>query len=44
MVKRRNSPYVSHDTSKLPGTRLVFSPTLLKPKPLSPRQKFASFF
>jgi hypothetical protein len=35
MVKRRNSPYVSHDPTRLPGTRPDMSPDLLGPKPLS---------
>jgi hypothetical protein len=43
MVKRRNSPYPSHDPTRLPGTRPDFSPALLGPKPLSPGQKFANF-
>ena len=43
-VKRRNSPYPSHDPSKRPGVRPGFSPALLQPQPLSPRQALADFF
>ncbi|UUZ70740.1 transposase [Polaromonas sp. P1(28)-8] len=43
MVKRRNSPYASHDPIRLPGTRPETTPHLLKPKPLSPGQRFATF-
>ena len=41
MVKRRNSPYVSHDPNQRLGTRPDFSPKLLGPMPLSPKSKFA---
>jgi hypothetical protein len=43
MVKRRNSPLAGHDGPKSLGTRADFSPALLEPMPLSPRQKFAAF-
>ena len=41
MVKRRHSPYASHDPSKLPDKHLDYSPALLGPMPLSPNTKFA---
>ena len=41
MVKRRNSPYPSHDPTKLPGTRPDCSPEMLRPQPLTVRQTFA---
>ena len=41
MVKRRHSPYASHDPSKLPGRHLDYSPALLGPMPLSSKTKFA---
>jgi hypothetical protein len=41
MVKRRNSPFPSYNRAKRPSTKPDFSPELLKPMPLSPRQRFA---
>jgi hypothetical protein len=41
MVKRRNSPYASHDPNRLPGMRPNFAPALLDPMPLTARKKFA---
>jgi hypothetical protein len=43
MVKRRNSPYASHDPTKLPGSRPDRSPALLQPKSLSPQYKGTTF-
>jgi hypothetical protein len=45
MVKRRNSPYVSHDPTRLPGKRPDMSPDLLGPKPLSvPLKQFTILY
>ena len=41
MVKRRHSPFPSHDPSRLPGKAADFRPTMVAPKPFSSKQKFA---
>jgi hypothetical protein len=41
MVKRRHSPYASHDRSRRQSAQKDFTPRLLAPLPLSPRQRFA---
>jgi len=43
MVKRRSSPFPSHDPTKRPGSRPDFTPAMLKPRPISKWQKFAIF-
>ena len=43
MVKRRNSPYASHDRTRPKPPRDDFWPALRGPMPLSPRQNFVDF-
>jgi hypothetical protein len=43
MVKRRHSPYPSHDPTRLPGTFPDTTPCLLKPQPLSKWFIYAKF-
>jgi len=40
MLKRRNSPYASHDRSLARNVKTNFSPQLLAPRPVAPRQTY----
>jgi hypothetical protein len=41
MVKRRNSPYASHDREIPRNLHADFTPQMLKPEPLDAKLKFA---
>ena len=43
MVKRRNSPYASHQRAAPKNVKVNFSPQLLEPLPVTERKMYGKF-